>query len=523
MKLTSAGLACAAALVLALAAGSPAQTIFSEVASEANLTYDQSTAEPIAFVPGGEMSGGAAAGDFDDDGWVDLFVSVLDGPDILYRNLGGSFAPVATNVFAADVQSNGAAWGDIDNDGDLDLYVTAVGGTRHYLYVNHGNDAGGVHLGFSEQAVARNAALADGRVKYGTSAAFGDYNGDGQLDIFAGEFRRNLWPGVDGLPNARLLRNTGNGQFTDTTAASGLASSLNTLADDILGPGVEGEIYAFAPRFVDMDNDGHQDLLLASDFGTTRLFWNDGDGSFTDGTIDALVQPVENGMGSTVGDVDNDGDQDIIATNGWLNPRYQNDQTVLLRNDGDTFVTVAAIDSGVSDTEQGRGLLVFDYDRDGDLDVLIANNGAGPTLYRNNLGHHNKWLQIQTVGTDSNHSAIGAVVTVVPDLSLYDPQDPVAGTFMKSFIDGGSNYLGQNEMIAHFGLGIDGLTGVAGSTVDLVEILWPNGEFQQLFDLAANSRHVLIEPHAETSLPTPGVLPMLAAAIFTLTIRRHRA
>ena len=331
-----------------------------------------------------------------------------------------------------------------------------------------------------------------------------------------------------------------------------------------------------------MDHDGHQDLLLASDFGTTRLFWNDGDGSFTDGTINALVQPVENGMGSTVGDLDNDGrfdwfvtaihnsedpqlvdgnhlyrnlggrqfeniahpfaaadadwgwgaaffdydndgDQDLIATNGWLNPRNQNDQTVLLRNDGDTFVTIAAIDSGVSDTEQGRGLLVFDYDRDGDLDVLIANNGAGPTLYRNNLGHHNNWLQIQTVGTDSNHSAIGAVVTVVPDLSLYDPQDPAAGTFMRSFIDGGSNYLGQNEMIAHFGLGIDGLTGLADSTVDLVEILWPNGEVQQLFDLAANSRHVLIEPHAETSLPTPGVLPMLAAAIFTLTIRRHRA
>ena len=179
MKLASAGLGCAAALVLAIAAGSSAQTIFSEVASVANLTYDQSTADPMAFVPGGEMSGGAAAGDFDDDGWVDLFVTVLDGPDVLYRNLGGSFAPVAINVFAADVQSNGAAWGDIDNDGDLDLYVTAVGDTRHYLYVNHGKDAGGSHLGFSEQAVARNATLADGRVKYGTSPAFGDYNSDG--------------------------------------------------------------------------------------------------------------------------------------------------------------------------------------------------------------------------------------------------------------------------------------------------------------------------------------------------------
>jgi hypothetical protein len=144
-------------------------------------------------------TGGAAAGDFDNDGWIDLYVTRLNGRDLLYRNLGdGTFQDVAVSAgLTASLPTNGPAWGDIDNDGDQDLYVTSSGGTRYYLYVNNGDGT------FSEQAVDRGAAIA-GVTRFGQGVTFGDYDGDGYLDIHT-----NDWATEVSLSTSRLLRNLG--------------------------------------------------------------------------------------------------------------------------------------------------------------------------------------------------------------------------------------------------------------------------------------------------------------------------
>ncbi|MDP6719618.1 MAG: VCBS repeat-containing protein, partial [Pirellulaceae bacterium] len=145
---------------------------FTETTGLAGLNHVQATNNPGNVK---SMSGGAAAGDFDNDGHVDLFVTVVDGADILYRNQGnGQFLPFNTNVFDAGIPSNGAGFGDVDNDGDLDLYVTAVDHSQHYLYINQGTNQQGQSLGFVEDAQARGASLNNGVNNFGFGMAFGD-------------------------------------------------------------------------------------------------------------------------------------------------------------------------------------------------------------------------------------------------------------------------------------------------------------------------------------------------------------
>ena len=160
-------------------------------------------------------TGGAAAGDFDNDGWVDLFVTRLNARPLLYRNMGdGTFQDVAVAAgFTVGLPANGPAWGDIDNDGDKDLYVTSSGGTRFYMYVNDGNGH------FTEQAVQRGADIG-GVFRYGQSVTFGDYDSDGYLDIHT-----NDWGNDISVSTSRLLHNLGAanpGHFEDVTAAAGL-------------------------------------------------------------------------------------------------------------------------------------------------------------------------------------------------------------------------------------------------------------------------------------------------------------
>ncbi len=235
------------------------------------------------------MTGGAAAADFDNDGWVDLFVTRIDDTDILYRNLGnGTFQDVSiSSGFTANKRTNGAAFADIDNDGDQDLYVTAMGESGFYLYVNDGVG------GFTEQAAARGASVPQAGGACGQGVAFGDYDGDGFLDIAT-----SVWGQPAANSGSQLLRNLGDanpGHFEDVTVASGINQHPGPVS------------LRFSPRFADMDNDGRQDLTYAADFLTSQLFWNDGDGTFTDGTTAAGVGTDRNGMGSTIADFDADG------------------------------------------------------------------------------------------------------------------------------------------------------------------------------------------------------------------------
>jgi len=464
------------------------------------------------------MTGGATASDYDNDGWVDLFVTRIDDTDILYRNLGnGTFQDVSVSAGFTDVlPTNGAIFGDIDNDGDQDLYLTTTNGSRFYLYLNNGVG------GFTEQAVPRGAAIPVTPGTKGQGVALGDYDLDGYLDVFTSD-----WGQTASNSASRLLHNLGSpnpGHFEDVTATSGLDQFPSNFS------------YRFSPRFADMDNDGLPDLTIASDFGTSQLFWNNGDGTFTDGTQAAGVGTDNNGMGSTIADFDadgdldwfvtaiwagghgdfdggnrlyvnngdrtftdgtvaagvldaswgwgtsfldydNDGDLDLIATNGW-DEFVLNDPTTLWQNNNGVFTDVSLAE-GITDSDMGRGLLTLDYDNDGDLDLFITNNAGQPILYRNDSGSGNAWLRIDTQGTVSNRDGIGARIMVDPDLT-------VSGDEQYRFIDGGSNFLSQNQMIAHFGLG-------AVVSIDQVTITWPSGIVQTFFDVAPNSVLLAVE------------------------------
>jgi hypothetical protein len=511
--------AVAVALLAALAATRPASAVtFTNVTASAGINHVQNPGN----APGAALfrTGGAAAADYDNDGWVDLFVTRLNARDLLYRNKGdGTFQDVAVPAgLTINALTNGPAWGDIDNDGDKDLYVTSSGGTRNYLYVNNGNGA------FSEQGSARGAALAGG-LRFGQSASFGDYDGDGYLDIHT-----NDWGSETAASTSRLLRNLGAanpGHFEDVTAAAG----LNVFRPTHFFDGTtDTSAYRYASTFTDLDRDGHMDLAISSDFLTSQLFWNNGDGTFTDGTIAAGVGTDEDGMGSAIGDYDGDGrldwfvsalvdvpgggaphsgnrlfrnngdrtfsdqtdaagvrnsgwswgstfldhdndrDLDLIVTNGF-DPAMP-DQSRLFRNDGGVFTDISSA-AGVTDTGLGRGLLSFDYDNDGDLDVFIVNHGAQPFLYRNDGGDANAWLKIKLEGTDSNRDGVGAFITL-------DPDSNVAGDEIVREIHAGSNFLSQNELTAHFGLGAD------VGAIDSIMIEWPSGMVQKLHNVSAN-------------------------------------
>jgi len=524
------------------------------------------------------MTGGAAAGDYDGDGWVDLFVTRFGAADLLYRNRGdGTFENVSAAAgFFEPTYTNGAAWADIDNDGDLDLYLTTVNtktvDTRQfYLYVNDGQGR------FREQAVARNAHVPTMGPRRGFSIAVGDYDRDGYLDLHTTDWGARFSTDDGETPNvARLLKNRGAeapGYFVDQTESAGV-SLAGLAATGRSGP-THG-VFAFASRLVDMDGDGWQDLVVAGDFDTSRLFWNNRDGTFTDGTDQSNVGTDENGMGSAVGDYDGDGDLDwfvtsiydendscadtrcnwggsgnrlyrneggrtfsdqtdaagvrnggwgwgasffdydndrdldLVMTNGMVLPTtdleqaYNNDPIRLWQNDGTTEprFTDVANEAGIADTASGKGLLTLDYDNDGDLDLFVVNNAGQPLLYRNDLDGTASWLMVDLVGTLSNRNGIGATIFVDPDLT-------VTGDELVRVIDGGSNFLGQSAFTAHFGLG------ELDAPIDQVEIRWPSGNVQQLYDVAANQRLTVRE------VPESATMILLVTAVLISPLPRR--
>jgi hypothetical protein len=519
---------------------------FSDVTEDAgiNYFYDPKPYDQISQLE--FQTGGAAAGDYDNDGWIDLYVTRYYAPDVLYRNNGnGTFSDVSQSAFCPlsnpscalpTRNTNGAGWGDIDNDGDLDMYVSSIAGQlQHFLYINDG--AG--H--FTEEAVVRGAGVGDGvRTTAGTSVSFGDYDNDGWLDIYVGEWRELDDPSIP--VQARLLRNLGSvspGHFEDTTNSAG----VNLDRPD-------GQSTSLTPRFGDLDRDGHQDIAIGADFSRSRMFWNNGDGTFTDGTSSMGVTLGQNDMGFVFGDAngdgrldwfttdifisglptdgnrmllnngdrtftdvtttagvrnagwgwgtemfdyDNDRDLDIIVTNGF-HPHGSLDRVRFFENNydangpnppaptGEGIFTERALPVGITNIAQGRGLLTFDYDKDGDTDVFIVNNHQAPVLYRNNGGNANSWLDIKTVGTVSNAEGVGAFITVTPDLDY--PNETLVWE-----MTGSSTYLAQSEKLAHFGLGA-GL-----QIVDLVEIDWPaSGIVQQFTNVATNEVLTVVEP-----------------------------
>ncbi len=534
MKSTSNPVSLVAGLILYLFHyGDVAAQVFEEVSEAAGISYIQTREDfrPVVDFPYHLLSGGAAAADFDYDGWVDLFVTRMADPDILYRNTGIEkngviqFEDVSEAAgFTKATNTNGAIWVDIDKDGDLDIYVSTIYEQSYLLYVNQGDGS------FKEQARVRGAALTSPRDHHGFSLSAGDFDKDGWTDIHTTEWLIDQTQ-PESVHHNVLLRNLGAnapGFFRNETASRGA-----TLTGRDEGGG-EFIAYGFTSNFADMDNDGWQDLVVVSDYKSSQIFWNDGDGTFTDGTATAGIQLEWAGMGSTIADYDgdglldwfvasqsdnalyrnngdrtftskavelgidktdwswgtswidydNDGDQDLMITNGleshdgFYQISSEIDFTYLFRNDNGLF-TNAAAELGVADDEAGKGLLTFDFDNDGDLDVFVVNNERRPFLYRNNSVNANQWLRVKLQGRVSTPAGYGA--------KLYLKAQADSEAIYQETI-GGNNFLGQNESTHHFGLGP--LT----TRIHSLEIQWPSGITQRYQDLPTNRKLYITEP-----------------------------
>jgi hypothetical protein len=528
--------------VLLATAAPRADATFVDVTEDAGVTYVQQVPRAVeacrfsSFCVPERMTGGAAVADVDGDGDLDLFATRLDATNLLFCNrlvetgeARFEDCTAGSGLAGAAPDANGAAFGDLDGDGDPDLYVTAVASPRFYLFVNDGAGR------FAEDAVARGAALDTGYTHLGYGVELGDFDNDGWLDVHTSEWGTpvlgQLQPGHPG--HTRLLRNRGAahpGHFDDVTEAAGVAISR-----------YEG--WSFASALRDLDGDGHLDLAIASDFGTSVLFWNDGDGTFSEGGAAAGVGTDENGMGSTFGDADGDGDLDWFVTSiydasgpcpthpqcpfgasgnrfyrndggrrfsdqtgdatsglrdggwGWgtalfdydldgdldlamtngvdypdttSEEAYHADPLRLWRNDGAGAWTEVAQAEGLTDTRAGKGLLVFDYDADGDLDLFVVNDAEAPVLYRNQTRAPDgpSWLRVR-VRARPGGDALGARVRVTPHGGA--PQLRVIGS--------ASHFLGWSDPAAHFGLG------ASPGPVHL-EVAFPSHREPVLLDLA---------------------------------------
>ncbi len=460
---------------------------------------------------GGFLSGGAV-GDFNNDGWQDIYFPVGGGaPDMLFiNNQDGTFTDMAAD-WGIDLAHRGTAAtvGDFDDDGWLDLYVTSLGptdappsGTAHLLYRNQSGS------GFVDVAAEAGVNALTPPVEDGYGAAFGDYDLDGDLDLGVAS-----WDGSN-----RLFRNDGDGTFTDVTLAAGL-----TTLDDVRG---------FAPRIVDMNGDRYPELLWVGDFGTTQYWINDGDGTFTNFTTGSGTALAGTEMGHTVADFDHDGLFDWYVTtinnnklymnqgnhiyvdqastagvvnSGWgwatvtldfdhdglpdIAATSQSSGQYLFRNEtsspGDPAFTEMAATAGLSSGVSGRGLANFDYDNDGDQDLVFFPRNDPMQLFRNDLvGPATNWLRVFLDTSEAESlppAGVGAVIEIAH-----------GGTTCLQRIDGGSNYLSQSEMSAHFGLGDTAI-------VDTLTVHWTDGTTTALNNVAANQTLTL---HAGPSCAT---------------------
>lgn len=390
-----------------------------------------------AGVECGSPTNGVAWGDYDNDGFLDLYVGNYDYNNLYHNNGNGTFTDV---TFQAGVEDYGpgeaVTWVDYDNDGHLDIYVVNGGYYEwpNSLYRNNGNG--------SFTNVAAQEGVDDWG--HGENAAWADYDNDGLQDVYVTNRGRNS-----------LYHNDGDGTFTDVTLVAGVG-------DTGMGHGV---------AWGDYDKDGQLDLYVVNRLSPNILYRNNGDGTFTDVAPEAGVDDDElYTVGTAFLDFDNDGDLDIHNTSSATNRLFSNN------NDG-TFSDVTD-SAGVGDFGRiGNGMAWGDYDDDGYPDIYVVNWEDGCALFRNNLGENN-WIKLKLTGIDSNRSAIGARI-----------EARVGRIVQIQEINGGSGFLSQNTMISHFGLG-------QASSIDEITIKWPSGRETTLEDIGVNQLLEIEEPPA---------------------------
>ena len=483
-------------------------------------------------------TGGVAAGDYDSDGDIDLFITRGDiGPNLLYRNTGqGAFeeaAAAAGLAFTATATQNyrhsGPTFADIDGDRDLDLFIGGLFGDPSLLFANNGDGT------FTDVTAGSGIDLM--QAEHNISAAFGDYDLDGDVDLFVahwGTYRDAQNPG----DTEHLWRNDssdGTIRFVSVSETAGISPTILTLPDPYT-IATTGD-FTFTPSFARIDDDLYPEILSVADYNFTQIFHNSGDGTFTNIT-DVEVIIDYNGMGSALGDYDNDGDLDwfvsaistlsndpdpqpdlvgnrfyrnnsgvfedvtsllgvadgawgwgacfmdfendgdldIYHTNGWTE-LYIDDSSRAFEAIGDgTFANNAEV-LGLDDTEEGRGIVCADFDNDGDIDIFQLHRGSpvAATMWRN-TSDTNNFLRVKLNGLAPNTEASGARIFVTIG----------SRTQMREIMIG-SNFVSQNPTVQVFGLGV-------ATQVDELTVEWPDGLETTLSAVTAGQNLIIDHP-----------------------------
>lgn len=467
------------------------------------------------------MAGGVAAGDYDNDGDIDLYLVTGDiSENVLLNNNGQGGFDNVSNAAGAGLSghiSSGPVFADINGDGWLDLAVGGVAGSGYHVFINDRN-------GRFTEVTAQSGIYQQTARQNDYSSAFGDADQDGDLDLFV-----THWGAEQ--PTNHLWLNNGSAEFLAADDLAGLDIYLQ-------------EDWSFSPCFTDINQDGLQDLLVTGDYQTSQVFINTGGGRFA--RITTPIIDDENGMGSAAADFDNDGDVDWFVTSihdqpgnapvwgvsgnrlyrndghgnfenvtdsagvregywgwgacaadfnndGWLdifhvngmpaygnNPSYdfETDPSRLFVNDGDGSFTEASVDLGIEETAQGRGVVCFDYDNDGDVDIFSANYGAESRLLRNDLPNNPGYLQIRLRGTGANPFAVGSAIYL-----------QAGGRQQYRQLSVGSNFESQNPLVQHFGL-------AGADTAEQIRVIWPDGRKTAVNRVPANQT-ITLTPYSD--------------------------
>lgn len=536
---------------------------FQEKARAMGINFHHFPARRESLLPE-DMGSGVACGDFDNDGWTDLFFvnfagNVLPDSSIegqrgacrLYRNEQGRHFCDVTEPSGIQFSrfGMGAAWGDYDNDGDLDLYITAYG--PNALFENQGDGT------FRE--VTSEAGVQDARFSAGCS--WGDYDRDGWIDLYVCNYVDFQFdPGMRGRrerqygseqpftinPSAfppqtnALFRNQGDGTFTEVGGPAGVA---------------DPEARSLSAAWADFDNDGWPDLYVANDVSQNNVYRNRGDGSFANVGPSSLAADYRGAMGIAVADIDRDRDVDLLITHwiaqenalylnmkrsvheenvfqseklwfvdaadqfglgqssldmigwatgfcdfdndAWLDLWLVNGSTfesaadhsqlepqlplVFWRRGTDRFVNVAPY--ACSDWKRpmvGRGGAQLDFDRDGRMDLVFLVHGGEARLYHNTTEPAGQWVQVELRQAGQNRFALGAQVEIT-----------TASTTQYRQVGASPSYLSQDETILHFGLG-------QAAGIESLRIVWPDGREEVHSELPVNRRLVFARPAGST-------------------------